>query len=29
MGIPITPYPVSMDRFKQLLQEQAEKLNTR
>lgn len=26
MGIPITPYPVSLDRFKMLLAEQAEKL---
>jgi hypothetical protein len=26
MGIPITPYPVSLDRFKSLLAEQAEKL---
>ena len=28
MGIPIIPYPVSLDRFKKLLKEQAEKLNT-
>ena len=27
MGIPITPYPVSLDRFKRLLTEQAEKLH--
>ena len=27
MGIPIIPYPVSLDRFKSLLMEQAEKLN--
>ena len=27
MGIPITPYPVSLDRFKALLAEQAVKLN--
>jgi hypothetical protein len=27
MGIPIIPYPVTLDRFKRLLTEQAEKLN--
>ena len=27
MGIPIIPYPVSLDRFKALLTEQAEKLH--
>lgn len=27
MGIPITPFPVSLDRFKMLLAEQAEKLH--
>lgn len=26
MGIPIIPYPISLDRFKRLLTEQAEKL---
>jgi hypothetical protein len=27
MGIPITPYPVTLDRFKALLTDQAVKLN--
>jgi len=28
MGIPIQPYPVSLDRLKSLLAEQAERLHT-